>query len=82
MSLNTQQKRLIYKWLLDEGCSVEYGRLSLCDLTNFRHSHVYDNRRYQVHSDDTKCPWSAIYEEIEPAINKFMELRRKVRRMK
>lgn len=82
MSLSTQQKRLIYKWLLDEGCSIEYGRLSLCDLTNFRHSNVYDNRRYQVHSEDSKYPWSKIYDEIEPAVNKFIELRTKVRRMK
>jgi len=82
MSLTKQQKMMVYKWCLDEGLNIEYGRLSLCDLTNFRHSHIYDNRRYQVHSEDSKYPWSCIYDEMEPAINKFMELRRKVRRMK
>ena len=82
MKLNKQQLQQLYKWCLEEGLSIEYGKLSLCDLANFRHSMVYNNRRYQVHCDDTRAPFSSIYDEMEPAINKFMELKRKVKRIK
>lgn len=82
MRLSHKQKKSLVAWALEEGCSIEYGRLSLCDLRNFRHSHLYDNRRYQVHCEDSKYPWSGIYDEVGPAIEKFLELKRKVRRMK
>ena len=82
MKLTKQQRKSLVAWCLEEGMSIQYGRLSLCDLRNFRHSHVYDNRRYQVHSEDSRYPWSAIYDEVEPAIEKFLELKRKVRRMR
>jgi hypothetical protein len=82
MRLTHEQRKSLVAWALEEGLSIEYGKLSLCDLRNFRHSHIYDDRRYQVHSDDSRYPWSAIYEELEPAIEKFLDLKRKVRRMK
>lgn len=69
-------------WCLEEGLTIEYGKLTLCDLTNYRHSQLYDGRRYQVHCEDPKYPHSGIYEEIEPAIEKFLELKRHVRRMR
>jgi len=82
MNLNKEQTKALYAWCLKEGLSVDYGKLSLCDLRNFRHSTLYDNRRYQVHCDDDRCMWSMIYDEVGPAIEKFMELKRKARRMR
>lgn len=80
MKLTKQQERSLYAWCLKMGLDISYGKLSLCDLRNHRHSQVRDDRRYQVHSEDYDYPWSMIYDEIEPAINKFMELRTKVRK--
>ena len=82
MKLNHEQKKSLIAWCLEEGLSIEYGKLSLCDLRNFRHSQVYQDRRYQVHSDDSRYPWSAMYDELGPAIEKFLELKTRVRRMK
>jgi hypothetical protein len=82
MKLTHQDRKSLVAWCLKEGFSIEYGKLSLCDLRDFRHSAIYDNRRYQVHSDDSRYPWSGIYEDIESAIEKFLELKRKVRRMR
>jgi len=82
MKLTHKDRKSLVEWVLKEGMSLDYGKLSFCDLTNFRHSAVYDNRRYQVHSEDSRYPWSCIYDDIEPAIEKFLELKRKVRRMK
>ena len=79
MKLNKQQEMSLWAWCLELGVDVNYGKLSLCDLRNHRHSQLRDDRRFQVHSEDRDYPWSMIYEEIEPAINKFMELRTKVR---
>lgn len=83
MKLNKQQRKSLYAWcLLTENINIEYGKLSLCDLSNFRHSSVYNNRKYQVHCEDPTYPWSKIYDELGPAIEKFMEIKEKVRRVK
>jgi hypothetical protein len=82
MSLTQSQRINLYAWCLEEGVSLEYGKLSLCDLRNFRHSSLKDNRRYQVHCEDHTYPWSMIYEEVEPAIIKFLELKTKIKRVK
>lgn len=82
MKLTKQQKKQLYAWCLNEGVNIEYGKLSLCDLRNFRHSSLYNNRRYQVHCEDSKYPWSVVYDDIDSAIEKFLELKNKVRRVK
>ena len=82
MKLSHEDKKSLVAWVLKEGMSLDYGKLSICDLRNFRHSTVYDNRCYQVHCEDNRCVWSGIYEDVEPAIEKFLELKKKVRRMR
>jgi hypothetical protein len=82
MKLDNNQRKALIAWCMEEELSIEYGKLSLCDLRNFRHSSVYQDRRWQVHSEDSKYPWSMIYDELGPAIEKFLELKRKVRRMR
>jgi len=82
MILTKKQEISLYAWCIHEGINIEYGKLSLCDLRNFHYSEVKNNRRYQVHSDDRVYPWSMIYEDLEPAIVKFMELKRKVKRVR
>lgn len=82
MKLTHEQRKSLIAWALDEGMSLDYGKLSLCDLRNFRYSNIFQDRRYQVHCEDSRCPWSGIYNRLEPAIEKFLELKKKVRRIK
>jgi len=80
--LTNKEEKSLYEWCLDQGVNLEYGKLSLCDLRNFQYSNVRNDRRYQVHSDDNKNPWSMIYDETGPAVTKFMELKTRVKRVR
>ena len=80
--LNKTQEKLLYQWCIQEGVNIEYGKLSLCDLRNFNYSQVKNDRKYQVHCEDNNCPWSMIYDTLSPAVNKFIELKVKVKRVK
>lgn len=82
MKLTHKEQKAIYKWVLDQDINLEYGKLSLCDLKNYRHSSVYQDRRYQVHCDDPKCQHSMIYDNKESAVEKFIELKNKAKRIK
>ena len=82
VKLTKAQRKNLYLWCLEEGISIQYGRLSLCDLTNFHYSDVYNNRRYQVHCEDPKYPWSRVYDRAGPAVEKFLEIKRKVKRIR
>lgn len=75
MELTQTQRKLLYIWCIEDGLSINYGRLSLCDLRNFRHSSIRYNRKYQVHCDDKRYPYSKIYEDLDSAVSKFMEIK-------
>ena len=79
MSLTRKQEIALYRLCINEGVNIEYGKLSLCDLRNFRYSHVRTNRRYQVHCEDYQYGFSGIYDNLESAIMKFIDLKGKVR---
>lgn len=80
--LTKDQQLNLYMWCVDQGVNLEYGKLSLCDLRNFRHSFLRDDRKYQVHCDDPRCTFTGIYESLEPAVRKFLELKNITRRMR
>lgn len=82
MKLSKNQQKSIYMWCIEQGVSLQFGKLSFCDLRNFRYSNVYNNRRYQVHCEDYNCPWSKVYDELGPATEKFMELKNKSKKIK
>lgn len=82
MELTTKEEISLYAWCIKQGLSIQYGKLSLCDLRNFRYSHVKNDRKYQVHCDDHQYEFSGIYEDLKPAIVKFIELKKKVKRIK
>jgi hypothetical protein len=82
MSLNRVQEISLYMWCIDQGVNIEYGKLSLCDLRNFRYSNVYNNRQYQVHCEDSRHPWSMIYDDLHIAVIKFIELKSRVRKVR
>ena len=82
MNLTKDQEKNLYAWCIHEGVNLEYGKLSLCDLRNFRHSQIRHDRRYQLHCDDPNWGLSMIYTDILPAVSKFIELKSKIKRIK
>jgi hypothetical protein len=76
--ITIQQQAGIIGYMIQEGIDLQYGKVSLCDLTNYKYSEVRHNRRFQVHSEHPKHPWSMIYDELGPACMKFLELKKKV----
>lgn len=62
-----------YKKLLDEGCSIEYMDISLCNLKNYLTWYKRSNKSvYQVHSNT----FTQVYKDPNEAIEKFLELKR------
>ena len=79
-TLTKAQEHNLYSWCVQQGVNLEYGKLSLCDLRNFRHSQIRYDRRYQVHCDDPTYGCSFIFDTLSSAVNKFVELKSKVKR--
>ena len=68
---------------------VEFKSLSICKINDF-YDRMIQKDMYQVHCSNPRClqqkgstskkiPFSMLYEDIEQAINKFIELRKKIR---
>jgi hypothetical protein len=64
-----------------DGCALEKGRLSLCLINEYRNTYFLRNSKplYQVHCDDAKVKHSELYKDASKAVEKFLELKRKVK---
>ncbi len=68
-----------YMSVVYAGCIVTYKNITLCDLTDqVPYLKSRQNGMYQVHSDNSKIKFSEIYQNIEEAVNKFIELKLQV----
>lgn len=56
--------------LILDGHSVEYKGISICTITR------RTRMPYQVHSDNSRCKFSQLYENLDDAIEKFNLLKR------
>ena len=63
------------KRLLESGHTVDFGRLTICDLGNFSATRKSLKRRYQVECTDARLRFSEIYETLELAVDKFCGIR-------
>lgn len=77
-----QKQKQIVMWCISNGIDLQYQKLSLCDLRNYRYSMVKNDRRYQVYCEDKSYGWSGIYDDLSAATNKFLELKSRLRRPK
>lgn len=68
---------MIKRFILSK-IDLNYGRLSLCDLNNYRVQNFL-TRRYQVHSDDRNFKYSKCHENLDDAIQDFIRLTQKVK---
>jgi hypothetical protein len=60
---------------VENGCGVDFGRLSICDLG--KHVQMRDQleRKYQVDCDDSRFRFSEVYYKLDVAVDKFMLIR-------
>lgn len=65
--------RTILVEMLENGYDISFKRLSMSKLARFR-------RPYQVHCDDYRQQFSELYEDINDAVEKFVELKNKLYR--
>lgn len=77
-----KEQHSVIKACINLGIDLQYGKVSLCDLRNYRYSNVKDQRRYQVHSDDYKNIFSKIYDDLDDAVYRFIDLKSKVTKIK
>lgn len=66
-------EKQILMTMLHNGYDLQYHRLSLANVDKF-----LKTKRYQVHSQESGGH-SEVYEELETAVDKFLELKRKIR---
>lgn len=59
--------------LINNKMEVQYGKLSICDLHNYRNQK--SKRRYQVYCSDSACNFAQNYENLDKAITEFMRIR-------
>ena len=74
MSKQNKSYRQSVKIKIDSGRYVEHKGLSICKINDF-YPLMNKKIRYQVHS----YFFSQLYEDIDEALNKFFEIRRKIK---
>lgn len=67
--------KILFSLVLD-GIELTYGKLSLCNLEHYCKFRC--SRKWQVHSEDRRYLYSEIYNELTPALNKFLEIKKKI----
>lgn len=63
--------------MLSLGCSLDYKRLSVCDLSKNYYGHI-SRRKYQVDYDSSDKKISYIYEDAHEAAKEFVRIRREI----
>lgn len=73
--MNDLKQHQIYVQVILEGCSVDFGLLSICDLSKcagvFREG-------YQVYCDAHRVKQDLIYDDIDEAVKEFLELKQRL----
>ena len=74
--MSTHRQRIEHN--INNGRYEEYKTLSICKINDYYRMH--DNKiKYQVHNESHKHSFSMLYENIDEAIDKFFDLKRKIR---
>jgi hypothetical protein len=77
----------ILKKLVIDGVELTYGKMTLCDLSHYQN--FRGTRKWQLYCDDkrityidrngkAKNGWYYVYQDVNEAILKFLELKQKI----
>ena len=64
-----------YKLAIYSGCALEAKGVSVCNLEDFMMGQFVPRSKYQVSCD--RCKFHKLYQNIDDAVEKFIELKRK-----
>ena len=62
---------------IDDGRYVEHKSVSICCINDF-YELKSGKSKFQVYCDDYKNKFSRLYDSLDTAVKKFMEIRRKL----
>ena len=65
----------MYVQVVLEGCSIEFGPLSLIDLTTCVGTHI---RGYQIHCDAYRVKHDLVYDDVDEAVKEFLQLKKRL----
>jgi len=65
----------IYVQVILEGCSIEFGPLSICDLSKCTGAYT---KGYQIYCDTHKVKQDLIYNDVNEAVKEFLELKKRL----
>lgn len=71
-------KKDVYAGVLEDGSSVECNRLSLCCINDYLRNSRTRGVRYQVDCDDYRLKFSQLYEDLDKAVSKYVEIKGKI----
>lgn len=66
---------MMVRSLVEQGFSVEYGPLTICNLGDYVATRIPLERKYQVFSTDRRVRCEEIYVRLDVAVDKFMGLK-------
>lgn len=70
--MNELKQHQMYVQVILEGCSIDFGPLSICDLSKC--SGVY-MKGYQIYCDAHRVKQDLVYDDIDEAVKEFLELK-------
>lgn len=66
---------MMVKSLVEQGFSVEYGPLTICNLADYVPTRIPLEKKYQVFSTDRRVKCEEVYVRLDVAVDKFMGLK-------
>ena len=68
----------IYKKVIIDGSAVECNRLSLCCINDYLKFASNKDIKYQVDCDDYRFKFSKLYNDVNDAVEKYIEIKGKL----
>lgn len=73
--MNELKQHQMYAQVVLEGCSIEFGPLSLIDLSTCTGTYT---KGYQIHCDAYRVKQDFIYDDVDEAVKEFLELKQRL----
>ena len=74
--MNELRQHQMYVQVLLEGCSIEFGPLSVCDLSRCIGTYT---KGYQIYCDTHRVKQDLIYSDVDEAVKEFLQLKKRLK---
>lgn len=79
LSVEDFSEKILCEQMIKMGYTLEYGRLSVCDIRKYAPDQKYSKTPYQVHCDDFRKPFSELYDDLEKAVLEFLKIKHRIK---